>query len=69
MTSVKEGGPAESQGIEEGDVITKVIRDHRPHPLTSVQELQALASKSNELGIFVQTRRGSGFIVLSKEAK
>jgi serine protease Do len=69
VTSVKEGSPAESAGIEEGDVITKVIRDHKPQPLTSVRELQTLASQSNELAIFVQTKRGSGFVVLSKEAK
>ncbi len=69
VSSVKEGSPAESAGIEEGDVITKVIRDYKPQPLTSVQEFQALASKSNELAIFVQTKRGSGFVILSKQAK
>jgi serine protease Do len=69
VTSVKGGSPAESAGIEEGDVITKVIRDHRPQPLTSVQEFQSLASTSNELAIYVRTKRGSGFVILSKEAK
>jgi serine protease Do len=69
VTSVKQDSPAESQGIQEGDVITKVIRDHKPQVLTSVQELQDLAAKSNELAVFVQSKRGSGFIVLSKESK
>ena len=69
VSSVKEGSPAETAGIEEGDVITKVIRDHKPQPLTSVQEFQTLASQSNELAVFVQKKQGGGFIVLSKEAK
>jgi serine protease Do len=69
VSSVKEGSPAESAGIQEGDVITKVIRNHKLQPITSVEEFQELASKSNELAISVQSRRGSGLIVLSKEAK
>ncbi len=69
VSSVKEGSPAESAGIQEGNVITKVIRDHKPQPLTSVKDFQDLASKSDELAIYVQTRRGSAFVVLSKEAK
>ena len=29
VSSVKEGSPAEAAGIEEGDVITKVVRDRK----------------------------------------
>jgi serine protease Do len=69
VSSVKEGSPAEAAGIQEGNVITKVIRNRKLQPISSVEEFQELASKSNELAISVQTRTGSGLIVLSKEAK
>ena len=32
VSSVKDGSPAEAAGIQEGDVITKVVRDHKPSP-------------------------------------
>ncbi len=54
VSSVKEGSPAEAAGIEEGDVITKVIRDRKLQPLTSVKDFQDLAAKQNELAIYVQ---------------
>ena len=70
VSSVKEGSPGRGAGIQEGDVITKVIRDHKLQPLTSVKEFQDLASKSDELAIYVQTRRGSArFVVLSKDSE
>ena len=37
VSSVKDGSPAEAAGIEEGDVITKVIRDRKPQPLDQRQ--------------------------------
>ena len=39
-------------------MITKVIRDRKLQPLTSVKEFQDLASKSDELAVYVQTRQG-----------
>src|SRR5262249_37941001 len=54
VSSVKPNSPAEAAGIEQGFVITKVIRNHRPQPLTSVEEFQNLASKTDELGLYVQ---------------
>ncbi len=46
VTSVKEGSAAAEKGIQEGDVITKVVRDRRPQPVGSVKSFQDLASKS-----------------------
>jgi len=69
VSSVKDGSPAEAAGIEEGDVITKVVRGHKPQPLTSVKDFQDLASKSNELAVFVQKGKVGRFVVLTKNAK
>jgi serine protease Do len=69
VSEVKDGSPAEAAGIQQGDLITKVIRDHKPQPLTTVKDLQDLASKSDELALFVQRGKGGAFVVLSKNAK
>jgi len=69
VSSVKEDSPAEAAGIQEGDVITKVIRDHKPQPLTSVKEFHDLASNADELALFVQTGKLGRFVVLSKGTK
>jgi serine protease Do len=68
VTEVKDGSPAEAAGIQQGDVITKVIRDHKPQALSSVKDLQDLASKSDELGLYVQRGKVGAFRVLSKNA-
>ncbi len=60
VSSVKEGSPAADEGIEEGDVITKVIRDRKIQPLTSVKDFQDLASKSDELSVYVQRGKWAG---------
>ncbi len=67
VTSVKPGSPAAEEGIEEGDVITKVIRDRKPQPLSSVKEFQDLASKKDELSLFVQSQNGGRYVTLSKK--
>jgi serine protease Do len=69
VAGVKNGSPAEVAGIEEGDVITKVVRDHKPQPLTNVKEFQDLAAKTDELAIYVQKGKVGAFVVLSKNAK
>jgi len=67
VSSVKEGSPAEAAGIEAGDVITKVVRDHKVQPVKSVKDFQDLARKSNELAVYVQSSTGpSRFVPLSK---
>jgi serine protease Do len=69
VSSVKEGSAAEAKGIEQGDVITKVIRNHKPQSVASVKEFQDIAEKSDELAVFVQRGKTGGFVVLSKSAK
>jgi serine protease Do len=69
VSDVKDGSPAEAAGIQEGDVITKVIRDRKFQPLSSVQEFQDLASKTDELALYVQTGKAGRLVVLSKAAK
>ena len=70
VSQVKEGSAADAEGIKEGDVITKVVRDRRIQPLTSVKEFQDLAAKSDELSFYVQSGKGPGrFVTLSKAKK
>jgi len=70
VSSVKSSSPAAEEGIEEGDVITKVIRNRKVQPLTSVKEFQDLTSKSDELSVYVQTGKlGGRYVTLSKKAK
>jgi serine protease Do len=69
VSSVKDGSPAEAAGIQEGDVITKIIRDHKLQPLTSVKEFEELSSKADELAIYVHTGKAGRLVVLSKEKK
>jgi serine protease Do len=70
VTSVKNGSTAAEEGIEEGDVITKVIRNRRPQPLSTVKEFQDLTSKSDQLSVHVQRGKvGGRYVTLSKKAK
>jgi len=70
VSSVKSGSPAAEEGIEEGDVITKVIRDRKVQPLTTVKEFQDLTSKSDELSLYLQTGKlGGRYVTLTKKAK
>jgi serine protease Do len=68
VSSVKDGSPAEAAGIQEGDVITKIIRDKKIQPLTSVQEFQDVASKADELALYVQSGKVGRYVTLSKNA-
>jgi len=70
VTSVKNDSTAAEEGIEEGDVITKVIRNRRPQPLSTVKEFQDLTSKSDQLSVHVQRGKlGGRYVTLSKKAK
>ena len=57
---MKEGSAADAEGIKEGDLITKVVRDRKIQPLASVKEFQDLASKSDELSFYVQSGKAAG---------
>jgi len=67
VTAVKEGSPAEAAGIEAGDVLTHIVREKKPQPVSSVKEFQDLAAKSDELAVYVKSsKEPSRFVVLSK---
>ncbi|QEH33100.1 Periplasmic pH-dependent serine endoprotease DegQ precursor [Aquisphaera giovannonii] len=70
VSEVKDNSPAEAEGIKEGDLITKVVKDRKIQPLKTVKEFQDLASKSNELSFYVQTGKDPGrFVTLAKAKK
>jgi serine protease Do len=70
VTSVKEDSPAAAAGLEAGDLITKVIQDKKIRPVEGVKEFEAIASKADELGLFVQSADTPGrFVTLSKAKK
>jgi len=69
VSSVKEGSPAAEAGIQEGDVITKVVRNHKIQSVTTVQDFQSYASKADELALVVQSGKLSRFVTVSKNAK
>ncbi|HKI18446.1 MAG TPA: trypsin-like peptidase domain-containing protein [Isosphaeraceae bacterium] len=69
VTSVKEGSPAEAAGIQDGDVITKVIRDRKIQPLGTIKEFKDVASKTNEIALYVQSGKAGRFVTLSKATK
>jgi serine protease Do len=70
ISSVKEGSPAEAAGLEAGMVISKVVRDRRPQAVKSVKEFQDVASKSDELALFIQGANVPGhFVTLNKVKK
>jgi serine protease Do len=69
VSSVKEGSPAAEAGIQEGDVITKVVRNRRIQTVTGVEDFQNLASKADELAIVIQSGKDSRFVTLSKNPK
>jgi serine protease Do len=70
VTSVKEDSPAAAAGLEAGDLITKVIQDKKIRPVEGLKEFENLASKSDELGLFVQSADTPGhFVTLSRAKK
>jgi serine protease Do len=69
ISSVKDGSPAAEEGLKEGDVITKVVRDHKFQPLTDVKEFQSVASRADELALYVQSGKAGRIVTLSKNAK
>ena len=69
VAAVKEGSPAEAIGLQEGFLISKVVKNRIPAALTSVKEFQDLAEKADELAVYVQSPRSPGgrFVTLSKQ--
>jgi len=70
VSEVKEGSSAEAEGVKQGDVITKVVRDRGVQALTSVKEFQDLASKADAISFYVQSGKSQGrFATLTKAKK
>jgi len=69
VSSVKEGSPAAEAGIQEGDIITKVVRDQKLQAVTNVEDFQSFASKADELALYVQSGKVGRFVTLAKTAK
>jgi serine protease Do len=69
VSSVKEGSPAADAGLREGAVITGVLRNQEVQPVTSVEEFEKLASKADELVLYVHSGKAAGFVPLSKGTK
>jgi len=68
INSVKEGSPAEAAGLEEGQVITKVVVDKKLQAIKTAKEFKDLAGKSDELALYVQSSKTPGrFVTLSKK--
>jgi len=57
VTSIKPGSPAANAGIEEGDVVTKVVKDKKIQTVAGVDDLVAAAEGSDELSLFVKDVR------------
>ena len=57
VTGVNEDGPAAKVGLEEGDLITKVVKDKKILPVKTVEDLVAAAKGSDELAVFVKDVR------------
>jgi serine protease Do len=70
ISSVKPGSPADAAGLERGQLITGVVKDRKVQPLTTVKEFQAVASKVDELALYVEAPdRPGGFVTLNKAKK
>jgi serine protease Do len=70
ISDVKDGSPADANGLEAGMLVTKIVKDKKVGPLTSPKLFQDLAGKADELTIYAQTPAGGGrFFTLSKAAK
>jgi serine protease Do len=69
ISDVKEGSPAQANGLQPGVLIVKVVKDGKMNAITSAKQFQELASRSNELAIYVQNTEGQRrFVSLVKPA-
>lgn len=67
ITGVEDGSPAELAGLSVGDVITKVIKDQKVTPMTSLKSFTDLASQSGSITLHIQPVNGPvRFVVLKK---
>jgi serine protease Do len=57
VASVEEDGPAQVQGMEVGDLITRVIKDRKITPVASIKDVQDAASSAGALSVYVEDVR------------
>jgi len=57
VVGVKDGSPAAKAGLEEGDLITKVVKDKKIQAVKDVDDLVSAAEGSDELALFVKDVR------------
>ncbi len=72
ISSVKQGSSADSNGLEAGMLVTKVLKDKKITALTSPKQFQDLAAKADELTLYAQEPGGRGrgrFFTLAKPAR
>jgi len=69
VASVKEGSPAEAEGLKPGDVITSVIIDGGNKEVTSVADFQKAAKDASTLSFYVKSSNGPGGFVSLKKPK
>jgi len=69
---VRPSGPAAKAGLEEGDLVTKVVKDKKIQPVTEVDQILAAAEGGDELTLFVKDVRNpendAQIVTLSKKA-
>jgi serine protease Do len=70
ISKVASGSPAEAARLEAGMLITLVVKDRKVSAVPSVKDFQALASKSDELAVYVEAGDQQGrFVTLAKPKK
>ena len=70
VSGVKPNSPAEVAGLEPGQLITRVVKDRAVQTVSSVKDFEALASKADELALYVESHDRPGrFVTLSKVKK
>jgi len=70
VSTVKPGSPAEAAGLEAGQLVTKVVKDRKVQPVSSVKEFESLVKGTDELALYVETPSLPGrFVTLAKPKK
>jgi len=70
IKDVKDGSPADAAGLAPGLVITRIVRNQRVQPLSTLKDFEAVVSKADEVAIYVETANRTGrFVTLSKVKK
>jgi len=70
VAALKDGGPAQAAGLEVGDLILKVVKDKKIQTLTSAEDFDSYARKSDEISIYVRDKNHKlpdDFKTLAKE--